>query len=98
MPIIVFINLVKRRTSEKDQEGLDIILCMSSRALEGNVWHEGLCSSEGNTSLCWVCRYCGGQARSCAGVHISVVELTSLAILPFHCLSNLINPTVDWLG
>ena len=36
--------------------------------------------------------------RSCAGVHSSVVELTSLAILPFHCLSALINPTVVWLG
>ena len=27
--------------------------------------------------------------------HSSVVELTSLAILPFHCLSSLINPIVD---
>ena len=35
---------------------------------------------------------------SCVGVHSSVVELTSLAILPFHCLSILINPTLDWLG
>ena len=32
--------------------------------------------------------------RSGAGVHSSVVELTSLVILPFHCLSSLINPTV----
>ena len=36
--------------------------------------------------------------RSCASVHSFVVELTSLEILPFHCLSSLINPTVDWLG
>ena len=36
--------------------------------------------------------------RSCASVHSSVVELTSLAILPFHCLSGMINPIVDWLG
>ena len=36
--------------------------------------------------------------RSSAGVHSSVVELTNLAILPFHYLSSLINPTVDWLG
>ena len=36
--------------------------------------------------------------RSYAGVHIYVVELTSLAILPFHFLIILINPTVDWLG
>ena len=35
---------------------------------------------------------------SFAGVHIFVVELTSLAILPVHYLSNLINPIVDWLG
>ena len=32
--------------------------------------------------------------RSGAGVHSSVVELTSLAILPFHFLSIMINPTV----
>ena len=36
--------------------------------------------------------------RSGVGVHSSMVELTSLSILPFHCLSNLINPIVDWLG
>ena len=36
--------------------------------------------------------------RSCIGVHSSVVELTSLAILPFHCLGSLINPTVACLG
>ena len=36
--------------------------------------------------------------RSCRGVQMSVVELTSLAILPFHCLSSLINPTMDWLS
>ena len=28
------------------------------------------------------CRNCGGQAISCVGVHSSVVELISLAILP----------------
>ena len=32
--------------------------------------------------------------RSSAGVHSSVVELASLEILPFHCLSSLINPSV----
>ena len=36
--------------------------------------------------------------RYFVGVHSSVVELTSLAILPFHYLSSLINPTVDWHG
>ena len=36
--------------------------------------------------------------RSFRGVHSFVVELTSLAILPFHYLSSLINPIVDWLG
>ena len=36
--------------------------------------------------------------RSCRGIHSSVVDFTSLAILHFHCLSNLINPIVDWLG
>ena len=36
--------------------------------------------------------------RSCVGVHSSVVEITSLAILPSHCLSSLINPTVFGLA
>ena len=31
-----------------------------------------------------------------ASVHSFVVDLTSLAILPFHCLSSLRNPTVGW--
>ena len=36
--------------------------------------------------------------RSCGGFHSSVVDLTILAILPFHCLRSLINPIVDFLG
>ena len=36
--------------------------------------------------------------RSSAGVHSSVVELTILAILPFHCLNSVINPTVFGLA
>ena len=32
--------------------------------------------------------------RYCGGVHGFVVELTRLAILPFHCLSSPRNPTV----
>ena len=35
---------------------------------------------------------------SCRGIHSYLVELTSFEILPFHRLSILINPTVDWLG
>ena len=35
--------------------------------------------------------------RSGAGIHSSVVDLTILAILSFHCLSSLINPNEDWL-
>ena len=46
----------------KDQEALATLLCTPERTLEGKVWPEGLCSSEANTSLYWVCRYCGGQA------------------------------------
>ena len=47
-----------------------------------------------------MCRCWENQAISCVGVHSSVVELTSLAIQPFHLLSNLINPNVvlDWLN
>ena len=56
-------NLVRRGTLQTDQEGMTIFLCTPWWALEGKVWPEGLCSSERNTSLCWVCRYCGGQAR-----------------------------------
>ena len=63
MPRVGLINLVKRGTSQKDQKGLANILCTPERTLEGKVWLEGLCSSEGNASLCWVCRYCGGQDR-----------------------------------
>ena len=36
--------------------------------------------------------------RSGVGFHRSVVELTSLVILPFHCLISLINPNVVCLG
>ena len=32
------------------------------------------------------------------GVHSSGLELSSLEFRPFHCLSNPINPIVDWLG
>ena len=47
-----------------------------------------------------MCRYYGGQDISCAGVHSSMFELTSLAIQPFHLLSSLINPNVffAWLN
>ena len=45
------------------------------------------------------CSYCGDQDRYCAGVHSSMVELTSLEIPPFHLFSILINPNVvlAWL-
>ena len=36
--------------------------------------------------------------RYYAGVHSSVVELNRLAVLSFHYLSILINPTVVWIG
>ena len=36
--------------------------------------------------------------RSCRGFHSYVVELTSLAILPFHFLRSLIKPIADWLN
>ena len=42
------------------------------------------------------CRYWGGQAISCVGVHSSMVELTRLAILPFHFLSSVRNPVAGW--
>ena len=93
------INLVKRGKSQKDQEGLVNPLFTLERTLEGKVWPKGLCSNEGNTSLFWVCSIVKAKLdRYCRGVHSSMVELTSLAILPFHFLSSLINPTVDWFG
>ena len=89
----------EERNLTKDQKGLATLLCTPLRTLERKVWPEGLCSSEGNTSLCWVCRYMDSKLdRSGAGVHSSVVDPSSLAILPFHYLSSLINPIVDWLG
>ena len=41
-----------------------------------------------------VCRFWEIQARYCVGVHISMVELTSLVIQPFQLVSILINPNV----
>ena len=74
--------------------GLVNPLCTPWRTLEGKVWPEGLCSSEGNNFLCWVVHILRSLSRSCVGTHVSVVELTSLEILPFHCLRCLINLTV----
>ena len=48
------ISLVKKGTSQTDQEGLVNPACTPGRTLEGKVWPGELCSSEGNTSLCWV--------------------------------------------
>ena len=39
---------------KKDQRGLATLLYTPWRTMEGKVWLEGLCSSEGNTSLCSV--------------------------------------------
>ena len=49
----------EERNLTKYQEGLSNLPCTLERTLEGKVWPEGLCSNERNTSLCWVCRYCG---------------------------------------
>ena len=92
------INLAKRGTSQIDQDGLENILCTPRRELEGKVWLEGLCSIEGNTCVGCVGIMDAKLDRSGASVHSSVVELTSLAIHPFHYLSSLINPTIDWLS
>ena len=48
---IFLVNLVEVGTSQRDQEGLVILLCTPWRALEGKVWPEGLCSKEVDTSL-----------------------------------------------
>ena len=52
----------EERNLTKDKKGMSTLLCTPWRTLEGKVCLEGLCSSEGNTSLYWVCRYYGGQA------------------------------------
>ena len=39
-----------------------------------------------------------GPDRSCEGVLSSVYELTSLAVLPVHCLRSLTNQLQGWLG
>ena len=48
----------ERNLTERSK-GLVTLLCTPERTLEGKVWPEGLCSREGDTSLCWVCRYFG---------------------------------------
>ena len=53
----------EERNLAKYQKGLATLLRTPWRTLEWKVWPKGLCITIGNTSLCWVCRYCGGQAR-----------------------------------
>ena len=76
------INLVHIGTSQKYKSG----------------WLEGLWSRQWDTSLFW----CVGNVdarvdRSCEGVLSSVDELTSLAVLPVHCLNSLITHVLAWL-
>ena len=54
------------------------------------------CGAEKGTLPCVGC-VDSGEARpdrSCEGILSSVDELTSLAVLPAHCLRSLINPSV----
>ena len=68
---------------------------LKSTRREGMAWGNWVAVKGILPCVGW-CRYCGGQAKSGVGVHSSVVELTRLAILSFHCLSSLRNPTVGW--
>ena len=52
----------EERNLIKVSRGMANLLCTLERTLEGKLWPEGPCNSEENTSLRWVCRYCGGQA------------------------------------
>ena len=75
----------EERNLTKYQRGLDTLLCTPWRTLEWKLWHEGLCSSEGIIP----CVGCVGIGKTkldryCRGIHSSVVELTSLAILPLY--------------
>ena len=91
-------NPSKKRNHTKRSGGLVNLACTLVWALEGRYGLKDCLSGERNTSLCRVEWSHGDQARSSVGIFSSRVELTSLALLPFHCLSNLISPTVSWFG
>ena len=90
---------MKRGASQKDQEVLAILLCTPKEHWKGRyglrdcVVVKGILPCVGRVGI-----VDAKLDRSGADVHSSVVELTSLAILPFHCLGSLINLIVDWLG
>ena len=96
---IGLINLVKRGTSQKIKRGWLIFYAHLRENWKG--WYVPRDCVPVKGAL--PCVGCLGILeakldRSCTGVHSYVFELTSLAILHFHCLSSLINPILDWLG
>ena len=93
------INLVERETSQKDKRGWLLFYAYPEEHWKGRYGLRDYVAEKGILP----CVGCVGIVeakldRSCAGVHSSVVELTSLGILTSHYLSNLIYPIVDCLG
>ena len=99
MTIIGFINLVKRGTSQHIKRDWILFYAHLEQHWKGRYGMTDCVAVKG------ILPYVGCVGivetkldRYCRGIHSFVVEMTSLAILPFHCLSSLINPIVDWLG
>ena len=93
------INLVKRGTSQRIKRGWLLFYANLGEHWNGRYGLRDYVAVKGILP----CVGCVGIVeakldRSCRSVHSFVVELTILAILPFHYVSNLINPIVDWLG
>ena len=90
------IILVKRGTTQTDQEGFVNLAYTLAWALEGRYGLKDCISEEMNTSLCRVGWSHGDQAISSVGILSARVELTSPTSLPTHYLNNLMRPTISW--
>ena len=93
------INLVKRGTSQRIKKGWIFFCAHPEEHWKGRYGLRDCVAM----NVILPCVGCVGIVdakldRSGAGVHSSMVELTSLEILPFHCLRSLINPTVFGLA
>ena len=88
----------KERNHTNISRGVGKFILHTRENTRGKVWPEGLHNREMNTYLCRVGWIHGDQARYSVGIPTSGVDLTSPAILPFHCLSSLIILIVGWFS
>ena len=97
--MIGLINLVKIGISQKIKRGLLFFYAHLGEHRKGEYGPRDCVAVKGIIP----CVGCVGIVEAkidkySRGFHSYMVELISLAILPFHCLSILINPSIDWLG